>query len=101
VSAGLRHVVLFRWNEGTTAEHIAAIEDGLAGLPAAIPELVAYRFGSDAGLADGNWDFAVVADLVSVEDYITYRDHPVHQAVIAERIRPHIAERAAVQHPLA
>ncbi|MEY2456505.1 MAG: hypothetical protein QOK06_1599, partial [Acidimicrobiaceae bacterium] len=63
MSAGLRHVVLFRWKEGTTVEQIAAIEDGLAGLPAAIPELVDYRFGSDAGLADGNWDFAVVADL--------------------------------------
>ena len=27
-----------------------------------------------------------------------YRDHPVHQLVIAERIKPHITARAAVQY---
>jgi hypothetical protein len=29
-----------------------------------------------------------------------YRDHPDHVAVIAEHIRPILAERAAVQHEL-
>src|SRR3954468_20855329 len=97
VAPGVRHVVLFRWKADTSPADIAAIEAALETLPVAIPELVAYRYGRDAGLADGNWDFAVVADVASVEDYVTYRDHPVHQAAIAERIRPHVAERAAVQ----
>jgi hypothetical protein len=96
-TAGLRHVVLFRWKEDTSPEDIAAIEAALATLPVAIPELVAYRYGRDAGLEDGSWDFAVVADVASVEDYVIYRDHPAHQAAIIERIRPHVAERAAVQ----
>ena len=100
MTARLRHVVLFRWKEGTTPAHLAAIEDALAALPALIPELVDYHFGRDAGLADGNWDFAVVAGVASVEDYVTYRDHPAHQAALADRIRPHVAERAAVQHHL-
>ena len=97
---GLRHVVLFRWLPDTVPEDVAAIDAALSTLPGLIPELVDYRFGRDAGLADGNWDFAVVADVASVEDYATYRDHPAHQAVIAEKIRPHVAERAAVQHHL-
>ena len=100
MTARLRHVVLFRWKDDTTPEHIAAIEDALASLPALIPELIEYHFGRDAGLSDGNWDFVVVADLASVEDWETYRDHPAHQAAIIERIRPHVAERAAVQHHL-
>jgi hypothetical protein len=39
----------------------------------------------------------VVADFASVDDYVTYRDHPVHRAVIADHIRPVMAERAAAQ----
>ena len=95
-----RHVALFRWKDGTTPEDIAAIEETLATLPGLIPELVEYHFGRDAGVDEGSWDFAVVAGVASVEDYVTYRDHPAHQAAIAERIRPHIAQRAAVQHRL-
>lgn len=94
----LRHVVVFRWTPETTDEDVAAIEDGLAGLPAAIPELVDYRFGRDAGINEGNVDFAVVADCASIDDYVVYRDHPQHRAVIRERIAAHIAERAAVQY---
>jgi len=94
---GLRHIVLLRWKDGTSPDDVAAIEAVLATLPVAIPELVAYRYGRDAGLAEGNWDFGIVADLASVEDYVIYRDHPAHQAAIVEHIRPHTAERAAVQ----
>ncbi|MFD2348370.1 Dabb family protein [Nonomuraea ferruginea] len=45
----------------------------------------------------GNHDFAVVADFDSEDDYRAYRDHPRHQAVIAEHIKPILATRAAVQ----
>ena len=100
MSAGFRHVVLIRWKEGTTPEDVSAIEDALGTLPGLIPELVEYHFGRDAGVDGGNWDFAIVAGLASVEGYVTYRDHPAHQAAIVERIRPHVAERAAVQHHL-
>ena len=96
----LRHIALFRWRDDTTPEDIAAVEAALATLPSLIPELVEYHFGRDAGLAEGNWDFAVVAGVASVEDYEAYRDHPAHQAALADRVRPHLAERAAVQHHL-
>lgn len=92
-----RHIVLFRWTPDTTAEHISAIAEGLATLPGAIEEIQAYRFGADLGLTDGNFEFAIVADFASEADWRTYRDHPVHQQVIADRIKVHIAERAAVQ----
>lgn len=94
---GVRHVVLFRFAPGTGDEQRAAIARELRRLPDAIPEIAAYTFGDDAGLVDGNWDFAVVADFASVDDYVTYRDHPVHRAVIADHIRPVMAERAAAQ----
>jgi stress responsive alpha/beta barrel protein len=93
----LRHVVCLTWTEDATPEAVAAVEAGLAELPALIPELRAYRFGPDAGLASGNADFAVVADFDDADGWRRYVEHPVHQAVLADRIRPILAARTAVQ----
>jgi Stress responsive A/B Barrel Domain len=96
-----RHVVMLSWNESATADERAAVRTGLESLPPLIPEIRSYRVGVDAGLAPaGNFDLVVVADFDDVAGYVAYRDHPAHQAVIAERIRPILASRAAVQHEL-
>ena len=50
-----------------------------------------------SAINDGNFDFVVVADFASADDYLVYRDHPLHRALISERIAAHVAERAAVQ----
>jgi len=93
-----RHVVMFTFAEGTTDAQIDAVLQGLAGLPVAIPEIRKYSYGRDAGLAAGNFSVAVVAEFANEADYLVYRDHPDHQAVIRERIQPILADRAAVQH---
>lgn len=93
-----RHVVLFTWAEGATAEQRATVATELRKLPEVITEIRAYVVGADAGVNPGNHDFAVVADFDSVDDYVVYRDHPTHQAVIAEHIKPILASRAAVQY---
>jgi len=93
----VRHVVVFRFQDGTTAEQRATIAAELRALPAAIPEIASYTVGDDAGLVEGNWDFAVVADFATTDDYFTYREHPDHQAVIATHIRPVVSERASAQ----
>lgn len=92
-----RHVVLFRWSADTDDEAKGAIAAGLGGLPAAIATIRAYRFGADAGVNDGNWDYAVTADFDDEAGYLVYRDHPAHRQVIDDHIAPAISERAAVQ----
>lgn len=94
---GLRHVVMFRWSDAADEAGRRAVAEALAGLPAQIPQILEYRFGPDVGVAEGNWDFAVVAHFADHAGYELYRDHPAHQAVIAERIRPLVSQRAAVQ----
>jgi hypothetical protein len=96
----LRHVVVFRWREGTSPDEVAAVLDGLAELPGKVPALRRYRFGADLGLSDGTWDFAVVADVDDAEGLLAYREHPAHQAILRERIQPILSERAAVQFTL-
>lgn len=90
--------MLLRWVDGVDPVAVEAVLEGLRGLPAAIPEIRSYVVGPDVGLADDNYDVAVVADFDSVDGYLVYRDHPAHRAVIEERIAPILAGRAAVQH---
>jgi len=95
-----RHVVLLRWVDATSPERIAAVTDALRGLPEQIPEIARYTIGTDAGINAENADLAVVADFADFADraaYLTYRDHPVHRAVIDELITPILAGRTALQ----
>lgn len=93
-----RHVAVFRWVAGTTDRQVQALHHALGELPAAIPELRHYRSGTDIGLVDGNWHFAVVADFDDAAAWQAYALHPAHQQVVDEMIRPLVAERAAVQY---
>jgi hypothetical protein len=93
----IRHVAVFRWLEGTTADQVAAVTAGLAGLPAEVPSIRAYAHGPDLQLGEGRWDYAVVAEFDDAAGYQAYVDHPAHQAVANERIAPIRADRAHVQ----
>lgn len=92
----IRHVVVFEWKDGTTAERVAQFASDLAALPAKIPEIRDYRFGNDVGITDGNADFALVADFDDDAGYRRYATHPDHLPVI-ERVKPIIGRRMAVQ----
>ena len=93
-----RHVVLLNFTDETTAQDVRVIVDALNTLPARIPALRDYRVGIDVGLAEGNAHFAVVAEFDDVAGYVTYRDDPEHQRIIAELIRPRLASRVAAQY---
>lgn len=94
----IRHVAMFRWVQGTTDEQVQEVLVALGQLPAAIPQLRRYRVGPDVGLVDGNWDFAVVADVDDAAAWLAYLRHPAHQEVINGLLAPMVAERAAVQY---
>jgi len=99
-STVLRHVVLMRWKPGTSDAQKQAVREGLAALPAAIPEIQNYQFGDDAAIVEGNYEFAIVADFDNPSDFQTYAANDVHQKLIAERIRPILQDRAAVQYTI-
>ena len=92
-----RHVVMFEWVDGVDNADIDAMADALDALVAPVPEVVSYVHGPDVGISEGNFDYVIVGEYASVEDYVVYRDHPEHQRIIAELVKPHVAKRAAVQ----
>ena len=96
----IRHVVLFGWAEGTTPEQLEKLTARLAELPRLIPQIETYAYGPDAGINEGNHDFAIVADFADRESFLAYRDHPDHLALIAECIAPIRDRRAAVQYEI-
>ncbi len=91
------HVVLMRLTDDAPAGSAQAIVDALLTLPASIPELQTYQVSTDAGLAEDNYDIAVVATLADEAAYRAYVAAPSHQKIIVELIRPVLERRAAVQ----
>lgn len=93
----VRHVVLFRWTADVGPADVAAVSEALDALPAEIPSLISYHHGADLRLGEGRWDYGVVAECEDEAGWAAYDQHPAHQRVVVELIRPRVAERAAVQ----
>jgi hypothetical protein len=92
----IRHVVLYSWKPEVTDAQVAAFADGLAALPARIPEIRSYRFGPDIGQG-GTEQFALVADFDDLDAYQRYVEDPAHRHLIATLVLPILASRHAVQ----
>jgi hypothetical protein len=89
---------MFKWADDVDEAHVAAVAAGFDGLVASVPSIGAFRHGRDAGVNEGNFDYVAVGDFASVEDYLAYRDHPLHQQFIRELIAGRVAGRSAVQY---
>jgi Stress responsive A/B Barrel Domain len=98
----IRHAVLFRFVDGVDDDRVAALAAGLNRMPAATGAVGSdrYRHGRSLGLNPASWDYAVGADFDSADDYVAYRDHPDHQALIRDLITPIVADRCSVQFEL-
>ncbi|MGH3170697.1 MAG: Dabb family protein [Trebonia sp.] len=90
-------MVVFTWKPEATPEQVEEITNRLRRLTATIPAIRAYACGPDAGITEGNYDFAVAADFDDEAGFVTYRDDPGHRDIIQRLITPIAAQRAAVQ----
>jgi hypothetical protein len=93
----IRHAVLFKWTDAATAEQKLAVVDELSALAPAVPSIRKFVIGTDAGLATGNFDFAVTADFDDEAGFLAYRDDTAHREIVARTIAPITAQRVAVQ----
>jgi len=96
----IRHVVLFTWTEGMTDAMEQQFAAELTALAATLPGVRAYHAGSDAGITEGNYEFAVVADFDDVDSYLGYRENAEHKDIIRRFSGPHAKSRAAIQYEI-
>jgi Stress responsive A/B Barrel Domain len=96
----IRHTVLFQWAADATDEQRKAAATEVARLPSIVPSIRAFASGTDAGLNQGNFDFAVTADFDDEAGYLAYRDDPSHREIVQRYVTPIAAQRAAVQYEL-
>jgi hypothetical protein len=78
----VRHVVIFKFKEGTTPEQIKCVEDAFRALPKQIPQVEGFEFGTNVspeGLSQGftHCFFLTFADQKARDAYLP---HPAHKA---------------------
>ncbi|MGI9601378.1 MAG: Dabb family protein [Acidimicrobiales bacterium] len=93
----LRHVVLLDFRPDTSSDAIDILVDALRALPDQIESIVGYQVGTDLGFAADNAQVAVVAEFADRAGWDSYQQHPAHQQVIADLVKPHLAGRSASQ----
>jgi hypothetical protein len=92
------HVVAFKWKAGIPPGHVATVKAQLLEFASSLPEVRSYRCGPDVGAAEiENFDFALVAEFDSVDDWRVYDKHPRHEEIRGGVVRPWIETRASVQ----
>ncbi|MCK5441643.1 MAG: Dabb family protein [Maribacter sp.] len=77
----LRHVVLFKFKEGTSKANIKKVETAFAALPLKIPQIKSYEWGlnnSPEGL-DKGFTHCFFLTFDSEEDRAIYLPHPDHK----------------------
>ena len=93
----IRHVAVFRFKDGVTEATIDDIDATLATLPSIIPEIISFSSGRNANVTDGAWDYAVVADFASPEDYLIYAANPQHVDMVQNIVGPLVLETSRTQ----
>lgn len=94
----IRHVVLFTWSDDADAARRTTTLEALRGLEQSVGWMTSLTVADDAGLTEGNAHTVLIADFPHVEAFRRYAQDPVHQAVLAEHVRPWLASRSAVQY---
>ncbi|UOY05577.1 Dabb family protein [Muricauda sp. SCSIO 64092] len=95
----LRHVVLFKFKEGTSPEELKAIEAAFSDLPSKIPEIIAFEWGlnnSPEGL-DKGFTHCFFVSFKDEQGRETYLPHSDHKAFV-DLASPHIEDVLVVDY---
>lgn len=87
----LRHVVLFKFKESVTAAQVQEVADAFAALPAKIPEIIDFEWGTDMSVEKRSEGFThcFFVTFKDEKGRETYLPHPAHKdfgALVGPRI---------------
>lgn len=95
----VRHVVLFKFKDGTTDAQVKEIEDAFRALPGKIPQIVDFEWGtnmSPENLSQGltHCFFLTFNDAKARDAYLP---HPAHKA-FGQVLRPHLDKVTVIDY---
>lgn len=87
----LRHVVLFKFKDDSTAADIKEVEEAFRALPLKIKEVRDFEWGTNNSPENLNQEFThcFFVSFASEEDRSIYLPHPEHNAFV-EILKPHL-----------
>jgi len=91
----IRNVVVGRLKPGVGADEIRKGLDAIVALDP--PGLVDVKVGVDAGLREGNWDFAITSDFADVGSYQRYDLEDEHNRIRRELFAPICEQLVRIQ----
>jgi len=97
--SSLRHVVLFKFKDGTSTEDIKKVEDAFGELPSKISQIKGYEWGlnnSPEGLEKG-FTHCFFLTFNNEEDRDAYLPHPDHKA-FGDILKPHLEDVLVVDY---
>jgi hypothetical protein len=95
----LRHVVLFQFEEGTSAEDIRKIENAFNSLPSKIDQIYEFEWGTDVSTENLQKGFThcFVVSFRSEADRDVYAKHPAHQE-FGELLKPVLGDVMVIDY---
>jgi hypothetical protein len=87
----VRHVVLFKFKEGTAPEEIKKIEDAFRALPKKIPQIARFEWGTNMSpeKLDQGFTHCFLLTFKTPADRDAYLPHPAHKE-FGKTLRPHL-----------
>src|SRR5215218_4563086 len=95
----LRHVVLFKFKEGTATADIKKVEDAFRALPSKVKEVKGFEWGtnnSPEGLNDG-FTHCFFVSFSSEQDRAVYLPHPEHKAFV-DVLKPYLDKALVIDY---
>ena len=95
----LRHVVLFKWKDGTPPAAVNEIEQAFIALPEQVPQICALEWGTDMSVENLSQGFThcFLVSFKSEDDRAAYLPHPAHKKFV-ELMDPHLEKVLVVDY---
>jgi hypothetical protein len=95
----LRHVVLFKFKDTSSAEDIKKVEDAFRALPAKLPIIKSFEWGKNNSPENLNQGLThcFLVTFASEKDRDAYLPHPAHNAFV-EVLKPHLDKVTVIDY---
>jgi len=84
----IEHIVLFQFQPDASPESLAAVVTGLKELKGKIPQILQLSCGENFCDRAQGFTHGLVARFQDISSLKTYQEHPAHQEVVQNLIKP-------------